>query len=258
VDFLAHNIGKWEQAELLMNDLILSKSFPATEQYSKEGLLIFLDKFESVFIKPESGGQGRGIMRVSNEQGGGTHILGYSLQGKPIDKVIGNIEELHTILQPFAKFNRFRPYIIQEGIQSLTPAGQSLGIRVHVQLMNEKWVVGGMLGKLVDNGDGIVNRHRGARAVTIRDLLVDYLMMDPQLAIETEEHASLICIQAAEVFAKKYPWIRDCGIDLGIDASGKLWIFELNTTPSVAFFYQLEDKSIWRQIINNRKSRKND
>lgn len=252
---MERNIGKWEQANLFMNDPILSRCFPTTKQYSNADLLELLSEFKAVFIKPDSGGQGRGIIRVSKVAQGGIYITGYSLQGKTVNEIIGKIEDLHSIIQPYSKFQRILPYVIQEGIQSITPIGQSSGIRVHVQLVNGKWVVGGMLGKLIDSNDGIVNRHRGAKAVSISDLLENYMKLDHTIARRTAEYAAFICLQAAEVFGKEYPWCTDCGIDLGIDTSGKLWIFELNTTPSVAFFYQLEDKSIWRQIINNRKTR---
>ncbi|EKN70697.1 hypothetical protein BABA_04629 [Neobacillus bataviensis LMG 21833] len=112
-----------------------------------------------------------------------------------------------------------------------------------------------MLGKLSAGNDRIVNRHRGAKAVSISDLLENYILLEHSLARRTEEYAAFIGVQAGKVYGKEYPWCKECGIDLGIDPDGRLWIFELNTTPSVAFFYQLDDKSSWKQIVNNRKMR---
>lgn len=114
-----------------MNDSILSRCFPETRSYSKDDLLNFINRYKTVFIKPDLSGQGRGILLVNKETQGGYHILGCSLQGKSVDEHIATIEDLHNFIQPYTKFQRILPYVIQEGIQSTTPSGLSSGIRVH-------------------------------------------------------------------------------------------------------------------------------
>jgi hypothetical protein len=47
----------------------------------------------------------------------------------------------------------------------------------------------------------------------------------------------------------------ECGIDVWIDQSGGIWMFEVNVRPSIKFFYQLEDQAIVNGIVKNRKNR---
>ncbi|EKN70698.1 lysine 2,3-aminomutase YodO family protein [Neobacillus bataviensis LMG 21833] len=56
VVILTVNIGRWEQAKLFMNDSILSRCFPETRSYSKDDLLNFINRYKTVFIKPDLSG----------------------------------------------------------------------------------------------------------------------------------------------------------------------------------------------------------
>ncbi|MDZ5473685.1 YheC/YheD family protein [Bacillus sp. 31A1R] len=250
------NIRKKKQAEILMSDPMVSKYFPESIEFSTEALQDFMSRYDSVYLKPDGGGQGRGIIRVSKEENGMYSLKGYTPTGKDLSIKASNLRAIKEVIQPNAFFEKHRKYVIQQGINSLSQNGQPLGIRVHTQKLKNNWVRSGILGKMVNSEDGIVNRNRGAWAIPIRELLTDYAGMDVNKAIQIENEITTISIKASQLFAEHYPWLDECGIDIGLSQDGQPWIFEVNSNPSIAFFYQLPDKTMARGIFRNRRIKK--
>jgi hypothetical protein len=250
---MLRNIRKWAQAQVIMNDSMLSKYFPETVQFSIEALQGFLNHYPFVYVKPDGGGQGKGIIRISSQSNGLYRVQGYSPKGEDISKEVNDLNQIKNIIQPTKFYEKHRSFILQQGINSISKNGLPLGIRVHTQNVQNEWVCGGILGKLVNSEDGIVNRNRGAWAIPIRELLTNHAGMDEKKAKETENKITHLSLKTSKAFTDKYPWCEECGIDVGLDAVGQPWIFEVNTIPSTKFFYELPDKSMYRQIFNNRR-----
>ncbi|WML39232.1 YheC/YheD family protein [Neobacillus sp. OS1-2] len=251
-----HQINKWEQAVRLKQNPLTSRNFPETEVFSEDVLQEFLNRSSFVYVKPIGGREGKGVIRISKNSNGIYSINGYTNTGSKMDKECFNMEEVLTFLYSNHIQKSLPNYIIQQGISSFTADGQALGVRVHIQYVKDQWVLGGMLGKLGNQEDGIVNRNRGARALPIRELLLLHLHMNQQEARVVEEKIELLCLEAGRVFHAEHDWLKECGIDIGIDPSGEVWIFEVNMRPSIKFFYHLEDKSVVNQIKKNRLNRK--
>jgi glutathione synthase/RimK-type ligase-like ATP-grasp enzyme len=253
---MLRNIKKWAQAQLIINDSVISKYFPETVQFSVEALQDFLNRYPFVYVKPDGGGQGKGIIRISSKTNGVYHVQGYSNNGEDISEKVNDLNQIKKMIQPTIFYEKHRSFILQQGINSISKDGLPLGIRVHTQKVQDKWMCSGMLGKLVSSEDGIVNRNRGAWAIPIRKLLTSHAGMDEKKAQEIENEITHISLKVSKLFADKYSWCEECGIDIGLNEVGKPYIFEVNTIPSTAFFYQLPDKSIYRQIFNNRRLKK--
>jgi hypothetical protein len=159
------------------------------------------------------------------------------------------------VLHPFERFGRQENYIVQEGIQSFTPNGRPISVRVHVQLLKGEWVIGGMytnIGSQLATDNGIMNYHRDSTIITIDELLSLHYQMDKKKKKEILGCIEKVSISAAKVIASKYP-NREYGIDLGLNKEKKPILFEVNTTPGISGFAGLEDNSIWKNIVKNRK-----
>ncbi|MBS4174663.1 YheC/YheD family protein [Bacillus sp. FJAT-49736] len=250
---MVHTVGKLEQYKLLNSGQMKLGSIPTTVEYSMANLHLFLTKFEELYIKHDTSGQGRGIFKVTKGPYQLHTINGYSMQGQQINQKL-TVKQIHELLQPFEKFGRSHPYIIQEGIKSVTDSGHPFSIRVHTQLVNSKWEVSGILAnissKQLDN-NGIVNRCRGSQILPIEKLMKHYLKLNPKKERELLEKIKDVSICASETIASKYP-AREYGIDVGVDNNLNPIIFELNSTPGIAGFH-LVDPKIWRHIVDNRK-----
>lgn len=242
--------GKLEQYHLLKKDPLVCQYLPHTANYSKEQLNFFAQAHPVVFIKHNTSGQGRGVYRLAREEGAFYSLKGYSLQGEKIDQSM-TLEDVHKTLQPFERFDRTRPYIIQEGINSVTTDGQHVNIRVHVQRMDGQAIVGGMYGSTAHEENGITNMRRGADAMPMQRLLSRYLNVKPDEQQGILKQLSAVSISAANLIAHQYD-CRECGVDLGLDKKLKPFIFEVNITPGIGGFNKM-DKRVWKQIIENRK-----
>ncbi|MBS4173956.1 YheC/YheD family protein [Bacillus sp. FJAT-49736] len=277
------NIKKWKQAQLITSDSTVSKYFPETVQYSTQALEDFLGRYRFVYVKPDGGGQGKGILRISSKSFSSRiasiikmvlkprlflanlstlfanrlyKVQGFSTKGENIAVEITDLKQVKKIIQPTPFLDKYRSFILQAGINSISKDGLPLGIRVHTQKVNNEWIRSGILGKMVNSEDGIVNRNRGAWAIPFREFVIQQAGMDEKKATELENEITMISLKVSKIFGVKYPWCEECGIDFGIDQNGQPWIFEVNTIPSIAFYSELADKSMYRQIINNRRRRK--
>jgi len=61
-----------------------------------------------------------------------------------------------------------------------------------------------------------------------------------------------VAITAAEVIAIQFP-CREYGIDFGLKPTGKPMIYEVNTTPGIDGFSQIEYNTLWERIVKIRK-----
>ncbi|KAB2329998.1 hypothetical protein F7731_21290 [Cytobacillus depressus] len=255
VYLLQERLRKWKQYVLLGEHPLISKHLPETKLYTTENLSDLLERYEYVYLKNNRGGRGKGIYKVIKSNDGLYCFNGYPLSGKKIKKCVGNIEDFHPVLHPM---DRFGGYIVQEGIQSFTPDGHPLAIRVHVQTLNGKWLVGGMYGMIAmvnTMKNGVINRMRGAHVMTIDELLSVHLKLDETVKNEIINSLEKISILAAEVVSSEFSDI-EFGVDFGISQSGNPIIFEINTSPAVGLFSKIENGEMGKRIKSIRKRHK--
>ena len=244
-------LGKWEQSLLLQQHPLVAKHIPETLLYSESNLDDLLNRYQSVYVKHNSTGQGRAILKISKNNGGNYYVNGFTIQGTPVQKSVSRVDEIQQLLHPFIKFGRESGlYIIQENIQSYTQDGRPFSIRVHIQKLKNKWVIGGMYGMFGTSDSGIVNSHRGGKVTTISEVLSHTKINNNQMA--TIKKIEEVAILAAKVIHSVLP-NRDYGMDFGVNQEGSPVLFEVNTTPGIGGFAQIEDKVIWRRIVEIRK-----
>src|SRR5690606_7105622 len=246
------SLGKWEQSVVLQQDQFVAKHLPETREFSERNLNDLLSRYPSVYVKHDSTGQGRAIFKI-RKSNGGYYINGFTIQGTPIKKSVATVDELRQILHPFIKFARESGrYIIQEDIRSYTLNGQPFAIRVHVQKMNNDWLIGGILGNIANDSiqeNGIVNRCRGATLLTVSELL--------SLTTNSHQHTKIVkkleevAISAAQAIHSVFP-CRENGMDFGNNQEGIPNLFEGNTTPGISGFAQI-DIETWKRIVAIRK-----
>lgn len=254
---MKRNLGKWEQNVLLRQHPLVAKHLPETTVYSEKKLDDLLRRHQSVYVKHDSTGQGRAIVNIRKSRSGHYNVNGFTIQGKPIRKSVSRVDEIQQILHPFIKFDRKSGlYIIQEDIQTHTLNGQPFSIRVHIQKLKNNWVIGGMFATCgtattsPTTGNGIVNPYRNGKVVTISDVLSQTKVQNTQM--ETVKKMEEIAIAAAEAVHSVLS-CREYGIDFGINPDGKPVLFEVNLTPGIDEFALIEDKAIWRRIVDIRK-----
>lgn len=253
-DQMKRTLGKWEQNMSLQQHPHIAKHIPETKLFNEHHLDDLLSRCPSVYVKHDTTGQGRAIFKIHKNADGTYYINGFTIQGKPIQKTVLNVNEIRQLLHPFIKLGRESGlYILQEDIQSHTQNGQPFSIRVHVQQLKNDWVIGGMYGTIANETvteSGIVNPHRGAHVMTIAEVLSQTKNKRNQK--NTIKRIEEIATAAAKVIYSVLP-NREYGMDFGLNQNGTPILFEVNTTPGISGFAKIENKALWKRIIMLRK-----
>ncbi|MBW8352067.1 YheC/YheD family protein [Bacillus sp. IITD106] len=253
-----NDLGKWQQYLLLKQNPLTANSIPKTKKYSIENLLDFHSRFDNVYVKHDTSGQGRGLFKAYVGKDGKYCFSGFSISGKPIKQCVNTIKDFHRILRPYEKFGRLGRYIIQEGIQSVTRSGLPFGIRVHVQKHKRKWLISGMNAKVGTRAtidSGILNFSRDAKVISIDELLSKHLKLYDIKKKNVLADLEKLSISAAKTTDLHSP-SKEYGVDFGINPKGKPFLYEVNRNPGVAAFAEIENKVILKRIMKIRRLEK--
>uniref|UniRef100_UPI000472A501 YheC/YheD family protein n=1 Tax=Paenibacillus sp. 1-18 TaxID=1333846 RepID=UPI000472A501 len=133
--------SKWHKTQLLLRNQGIKPFIPDTRKYTKANLKSMLEKYGMVYVKPDRGTFGKGVMRV--EQGEGSRFA-YQHEEKRLE--FKNVEALYVSLSK--KIGK-KVYLIQKGIHLLRHQKRYFDIRVMVQ-RNAKgpWESTGIIGRL--------------------------------------------------------------------------------------------------------------
>jgi glutathione synthase/RimK-type ligase-like ATP-grasp enzyme len=227
---------------ILQRDKKLKTYIPKTVWYEDNQLLPMLDKYGTIFVKPDKGGGGVGIIRVKKGKGGQVECK--SLQHHKIvttDKVHSLI---HTYLKPEKR------YLIQQGISLAKINGRPFDIRLMLQRIDKDWELTGVAAKLAAPGKIVTNFCKGGQPYTAKDALIQVCSRNaPQKMMELSKMA----YRVAHVLSSRFKGLRELGIDAGMDDDGNIWIFEVNTRPTYGMFRKLKNLQMYNKIRRNRK-----
>jgi glutathione synthase/RimK-type ligase-like ATP-grasp enzyme len=223
-------LSKWEVHKMLLMEEHMHPYLPNTSLYSKESLEKFLDEYQSVFLKPVHGSQGRNIIRLQKQKN--------EFYMKTSDETNDDLTRLPSLTQLFdtlEKPMKKRLYLIQEEIPLITYDGRKLDFRILCHKNNqESWNVTSSVARLsahqlfVSNialGGEIIKPLKALRTFFDREAAFQILTLMKEIAVEC---ASIIEQQSDGATG-------ELGIDMGVDSSGHVWIIEVNSKPSKKF-----------------------
>lgn len=253
--------SKWRKTKAILQNRSLSNYIPQTHRYELGILKEMLDTHETVYIKPDRGTYGSGVMRVEHRRSSLVHTgkeTGsdqdetdisetkslYILRYDKCAEVYSSPEQLHAALK---KFIRGRGYLIQKGINLLRHQERPFDLRVLTQKApSGHWETTGMLGRVAAPHKIITNYHSGGQIFPVQKLLLAH--MTKLETAQVIEHLKTLGIQMAQQLETVYPGIKEIGLDVAIDDQHNLWLLEINTLPSIVVFKLFPDKSIYRKI----------
>ncbi|WP_444685816.1 YheC/YheD family protein [Alkalicoccus luteus] len=185
----------------------------------------FLDVHQAVILKPSKGNQGKSIFEVERTE------EGYLLCSDRSSEEISRSAMEKRVKTQFKKRN----YLVQPFIKSRTKEDHPFDIRIHTRRAENgewRWITLlpriGMSNAITSNvnqggavseWDSFFDVQFGERAAEIKEKLIDIAENLPP------------CIQQYYDFP-----IDSMGIDIGIEPSGHMWFFEVNTSPGTKFF----------------------
>lgn len=238
--------SKWEKTVILRQNELIHPYIPDTRKYSAEHLGDMLNTYGVVFIKPDCGTYGIGVMSAElwRDELGSSANPNYKLRHGIHTEMFPTLEELHAAITPHIGK---RLYLIQTGIRTLTFRRSKFDIRALVQKTPRKnWETTGFIGRLAAPQKIITNYRSGGTIMTIENLFAPHLT--PKQFTSVYKEMKILGVRVAAQLARKFPNLKEIGLDLAIDEQLHIWILEVNTLPALFPFKHLHDKSIYKKI----------
>lgn len=252
--------SKWAKTEVILQNRSLAPYIPDTRKYDYSVLNEMLVLYETVYIKPDRGTYGCGVMRAerrnliltpsgaenpeAHEEENAEPSIMYILRYGTKALAFQSMEELHQAITGRIKK---RPYLIQQGINLLRYKNLSFDLRVLVQKNPEgRWETTGLLGRVAAPQKIVTNYHNGGSLLPVEELLAEHMITaDRSYMIHRLKHLG---VRIGRQLVKAFPDMKEIGLDVAMDDHHDLWILEVNTMPSLVAFKLFDDKSIYRKI----------
>lgn len=239
-------LHKWGNQKMLTSNSFIAKHLPDTTRYQKrEDLYRFLDKYPLVYLKPEDGTGGRGIVSIRRQSNGMYLLRGRNQIRKIISPQLVRKEQIHLKL---ASFPLKDGYLIQQGIDITLPNGRVHDFRMLIQKNGQgKWEVTGCAGRVGPPKSVTSNLHGGGSAESMNDLLSHrfnkFEIEEIRSKMETLSH------RVVEHVETKFKHLCEMALDLAVDRKGNVWLLEINPKPAREVFYQIGEKGTYKTAI---------
>jgi len=220
--------GKTAVHAALSRHPAIRRHLPPTVPYTgMDSLRGRLDEWDgAVFLKPDGGWQGRGILALRRKSGGLLELAGRTTRNVPF-RLAGREE---VILALVHRRMGARSYLMQPYLELVTPGGAPFDLRLLVQKNTiGRWTLTGAAVRL-GRPDGVTaNLHGGGTPLSPEDALARWFGEDAarELMSKARRLAAVIVRQLESSFGR----FAELGLDFGIDRSGALWFLEANGKP---------------------------
>ncbi|MDQ0191816.1 YheC/YheD family endospore coat-associated protein [Paenibacillus wynnii] len=222
--------NKWNLFEWLKGSRATSRHVPQTKRLkSSRTLAAMLKNHNSLYLKPENGKAGKGIMRLKYL---GDALLPYRLQiqgGKRnLTYKAASLERL------WARIGREKAqelYIAQQAIELTTHRGRPFDLRVLLQKNGRgSWAVTGIGARLAGAQSITTHVPRGGSIEEPLSMLEGTFGNERAAAILKSVPTTALLIARQIERACEYT-LGEMSMDLGVDEHGGLWFFEANSRP---------------------------
>jgi glutathione synthase/RimK-type ligase-like ATP-grasp enzyme len=212
--------NKWAKTAALRSHPGIAPHIPETRLFTEANLRRMLTQYGCVVIKPQRGTGGLGVAKIA--RGGSGYLLTVGASKRPYRSFAG-------LLKALRRLRRGRAYLIQRCVPLATIGGRPIDYRVKIVKRNGVWTIRAIVGRLARRGLFVTNLCRGGTQLPASVGISRSL--SPRLAAAKKRQMRSLTYTATAVLEQRFPGIGQLGFDYGLDRSGKIWIFEVNTRP---------------------------
>lgn len=240
--------GKLRVHELLADCGELAPLLPETRRCEgPQSIREALEQFGgSVFLKPDAGMQGKGVLRLSpGSEEGSWLAAGRTGGNRPFSIVISGLE---ACVSRAARFAGRSVYLLQPALALYDPDGRPFDVRALVQKNSRgRWSLTGCSVRKGLSGSVTSNLHGGGEPAEASEALAAmYGAARARTLLERIGSASLLAAQTLEARCGR---LAELGLDFGIEPDGRLWLLEANSKPGRACFSRHRDAAVSLQAV---------
>ena len=278
--------SKWLKTNVLKTNENFVKHIPTTEKYNLQTLKEMIETFKTVFIKPDQGTHGKGVVRLKvlsfrNESVEGqetedsscatldikneSELVEEQLRSEDTDQIkvsekqILNFYELHmdttkTIFSSLEEVHESlkttvenKVHLIQQGIALIKYKQRPFDLRILTQKnLENQWETTGIIGRVASPYKIVTNVHNGGEDLTYEELMIFHLNHEKMKVLKKELY--VLGEKVAAQLEKTFPHLKEIGLDVGLDSNYYPWIIEVNTKPALYGFAKIPNHNVYRRI----------
>jgi len=241
-------LDKPEVFEALKRDSSLVKYLPESHVLrSITTLKVMSNRYSTVFLKPVRGSLGKGIIRISRAEGD-KYLAQYATVSGTKKQVFPNLAKLFASLSGKMKTVKYQ---IQQGLHLITIHGRPVDFRALVQ-KNEtgKWSMTSIVARTAGSHHFVSNLARGGTLSTVKEAVLKSNLSGTSSseAPARLQRAALEIAKGIDAYIPAH--FGELGIDLALDANGRVWLLEVNSKPSKNDNTPLADNKIRPSVRN--------
>ncbi|WP_026478010.1 YheC/YheD family protein [Alkaliphilus transvaalensis] len=240
--------NKMGHYEVLIKDPIIAEHIPETCWYNNKALANMLEKYPSIYLKPNDNTGGNGIIRIKRIKKI-KYLVSVDKKTKEIDQRM-----LNNVLKEV--INHPEKYIIQQGIELSTYNYKPFDMRIVLQKALNTWRLTLTSVKVAATRNAVVtNVSKGATDYPLHKILQRYDQKKEPMIIFREMID--LSHQIANVLGNSKP-LKIVGLDIALDKSGKLWFIEANEHPECGRCKLVNDQLSVKKYEKTSKLSKNE
>jgi glutathione synthase/RimK-type ligase-like ATP-grasp enzyme len=236
--------GKWEVYRSVGRYDDLAPYVPDTRRLTGVAVLRhMLAKHRYVFIKPDMGSQGKGVMQI-RATASGLACRGRDSANRPYSALVHSVALALSLAKRESQRHRL---LVQQGLYLNHYQGSTFDIRAVVQKDETgKWALTGTAARIGQRGSITSNLHGGGRAMRTESLL---RLAFPAQWEDIYAKIQSLCLAIPGALDRELGRFGELGLDLGVDRDGKVWLIEANSKPGRQVFLRIKARDLRRLSI---------
>lgn len=230
--FNTHIGSKWRLHREFIKNPILRPVLPHTRLLTTASLADMIRRYGEVYIKPASGGQGKGVSWARRVAGGYVYRK-QGLRGGRFSGRVRSISALRARCQAGG-----RRMLVQQAIAILSYKSRVFDVRALVQRREDgQWALTGVVARLGAPRRKVSNIHAGGKAAPLERILAEAGATEETIT-RLKERIAEIALAAAEAVARSAKHVAELGVDLAIDTEYRCWLIEVNSRTGRISFHR--------------------